>query len=73
MNRVPDPAKQAMSRSVTRLLAPMTLVGRTALSVDTTTKRFTPCSTAARITAREPRMLLVTADQGFSSSMGTCL
>jgi len=62
-----------MRRSVTRLLAPMTLVGRTALSVDTSTKRSTPLSTAACMAARVPRMLLVTADQGFSSSMGTCL
>ena len=35
-----------MSISVTRLVAPMTLVGLTALSVESCTSRFTPCSEA---------------------------
>ncbi|KAF5048284.1 hypothetical protein DSECCO2_451650 [anaerobic digester metagenome] len=73
INKVPPPVKPCIISSATRLDAPMTLVGRTALSVDTSTKRSTPCRTEASMTVREPTMLFVTACQGLSSSMGTCL
>ena len=56
-----------------RLLAPMTLVGRTALSVETSTKLATPLSIAARATFNVPSTLLATPSQGLCSTIGTCL
>ena len=47
-------AASATSISATRLLAPMTLVGRTALSVDTRTKRSTSSAIAASSSAIVP-------------------
>ena len=52
----------------------MTLVGLTALSVDTSTNFSTFASTAARPSTQVPNALLRTACQAFSSSIsGTCL
>ena len=51
----------------------MTVAGRTALSVDTSTKRFAPASPAAAATMRVATALLRTASTGFSSINGTCL
>ncbi len=42
MNCVAPLGMDSMYSSTVRLLAPMTLVGRTALSVETNTKRSTP-------------------------------
>ena len=49
-------AASATSISPIRLLAPMTLDGRTALSVDTNTKRSTPAVSAASRSAMVPPM-----------------
>ncbi len=57
----------------TRLVAPMTLVGLTALSVETKTNLSTPWRSAASIHIRVPTMLLSTASSGLISIMGTCL
>ena len=56
-----------------RLLAPMILVGRTALSVETRTKLAAPVSIAARATFNVPRTLLATPSHGLCSTIGTCL
>ena len=66
-------AASATSISATRLLAPMTLDGRTALSVETRTNRSTPAATLASRRARVPPMLTWTASDGWSSIIGTCL
>ena len=66
-------AASATSISATRLLAPITLDGRTALSVDTRTNRSTPAATAASSSASVPPMLTWTASDGCSSIIGTCL
>jgi hypothetical protein len=60
--------------SARRLVAPITLVGFTALSVETNTNFFTPQSIAARATTDVPSTLLRTASHVLVSSMsGTCL
>ena len=59
--------------SARRLVAPMTLVGFTALSVETMINRLTPYLTAREATCMVPFTLLTTAVQGSSSMMGTCL
>ncbi len=51
----------------------MTLVGRTALSVEMKTKWPTPWASAARATFVAPPTLLSTACGELSSRMGTCL
>ena len=56
-----------------RLVAPMMLVGATALSVEIRTKRSTPAPSAASTSVRVPTTLLVTASSGCSSISGTCL
>ncbi len=56
-----------------RLVTPMTLVGRTALSVDTSTNSRVPWLIAACATLRVPRTLLRTASRTFRSASGTCL
>ena len=61
------------SISAMRLVAPMTLDGRTALSVETNTNRSTPAATAASSIASVPPMLTWTASEGCSSIIGTCL
>ena len=55
------------------LLTPYTLTGSTALSVEISTKRFTPCRAAASSRFCVPNTLFATAATGFSSIMGTCL
>ncbi len=52
---------------------PKTLFGLTALSVEMSTKRSTPCSTATSATTRVPSTLLRTDSSGFASISGTCL
>ena len=66
-------AASATSISAIRLLAPMTLDGRTALSVETRTKRSTPAASAASSSAIVPPMFTCTASEGCSSIIGTCL
>ena len=56
-----------------RLLAPITLVGRTALSLETSTKRFSSAARAAARAAWVQRMLLSRQLQGLLSTSGTCL
>ena len=72
----PGPALRAASctrNSTMRLLAPMTDVGLTALSVEMLTKCVTPCLRASVMRLRLPMTLLNTASSGFSSMSGTCL
>ncbi|MNV99944.1 hypothetical protein D3C71_1953780 [compost metagenome] len=59
--------------SARRLLAPITLVGRTALSVLTSTKSLTPHSAATRAVIIVPRVLFLTPSAGLCSTIGTCL
>ncbi len=66
-------AASATSISATRLLAPITLVGRTALSVETRTNRSTPAATAASSRDSVPPMFTWTASDGCASIIGTCL
>ena len=56
-----------------RLVAPMTLVGRTALSVEMSTKCSTPNSAESSATFRVPSTLLVIASATLLSISGTCL
>ena len=56
-----------------RFDAPITLVGFTALSVETITKRFTPYSTDKSATFLVPNTLANIACGGKSSIKGTCL
>ena len=56
-----------------RLVAPMTLLGLTALSVESMTICSTPYSRHLLAMLKVPMMLVVTASQGFSSISGTCL
>ncbi|MNR42532.1 hypothetical protein D3C85_1610580 [compost metagenome] len=51
----------------------MTLVGRTALSVEISTKSLTPAAMAARASDKVPRALVETPSATFCSTMGTCL
>ena len=60
-------------RSATRLVSPITLVGCTALSVETSTKFSTPLAAAMRTTLRVPTTLLRTVSRGFFSARETCL
>ena len=62
-------AASATSISAIRLLAPITLVGRTALSVDTNTNRSTPAASAASSMTMVPPMFTCTASEGCSSIM----
>ena len=52
---------------------PITVFALTALSVETSTKRFAPNSTAMSATVRVTSALLRTASSGFASMSGTCL
>ena len=56
-----------------RLVAPMMLLGRTALSVEIMTNRSAPKFTAARAVTRLPVTLFITASQALLSIRGTCL
>ena len=66
-------AADCTSNSATRLLAPITLDGCTALSVEIIRKRSQPecCATSARM--RVPLTLLTTASEQLFSITGTCL
>ncbi len=66
-------AVSATSISAIRLLAPITLDGRTALSVETKTKRSTPAAAAASSITIVPPMFTCVASDGWSSIIGTCL
>ena len=59
--------------SASRLEVPMILVGRTALSVEISTKSCTPHSTAAVDRVRVPNALVRMPSAGLCSTMGTCL
>ena len=59
--------------SATRLVAPMVFVGRTALSVDISTKFLTPESIADIAQFNVPKTLLSTPSVLLNSTMGTCL
>ena len=52
---------------------PITVCGFAALSVETSTKRPTPCSIACATSVRVPSVLLRTASTGFASIIATCL
>ena len=59
--------------SAIRLLAPMILVGLTALSVEIITNRFTPYLTAISAIFLVPITFARTASLGWDSISGTCL
>jgi len=73
MTGVPLPPSACTTSSATRLVAPMTEVGRTALSVETRTNFSTWYLQASEATLKVPMTLLFTASTGASSIMGTCL
>ena len=52
---------------------PITVFGLTALSVETSTNRSAPNSTATSATQRDASTLLRTDSTGFASISGTCL
>ena len=56
-----------------RLVAPMTEVGFTALSVEMNVKCSTPKASAARTTFNVPKTLFSMASRGHTSMSGTCL
>jgi hypothetical protein len=56
-----------------RFVAPITELGRTALSVEIRTNASTPCSPASRPRDLGARTLLRTASPGLDSISGTCL
>ena len=51
----------------------MTLVGRTALSVEISTTRSTPTARAHSATTPVPKVLFRSPPIGFCSTIGTCL
>ena len=59
--------------SASCLLAPITLTGCTALSVEISTKRSAPCRKAAPATTCVPSTFTRTASRACGSSIGTCL
>ena len=59
--------------SATRFVAPITLVGFTALSVLTSTNAATPIVADASATIFVPKTLFLMASHGFASIIGTCL
>ena len=60
--------------SASLLLAPMTLVGFTALSVEISTKRAAPIAAATRAAFMVPKTLVRNASISLSDSIsGTCL
>ena len=61
------------SISAMRLVAPIMLLGLTALSVEIMTNRSAPKFTAARAASRLPVTLFITASQALLSIKGTCL
>src|SRR4029077_15673560 len=70
----PVPGRRAETiRSQTRLVAPITLVGLTALSEEIIERLRTLWQRAAHTRFQVPRMLLRTASSTCDSIMGTCL
>ena len=70
---LPDCAIICTISSQQRLVAPMTLVGLTALSVEIMTNFSTPCLSAICATLSVPKMLFLQASSGLVSIKGTCL
>ena len=70
---VPSGAWCQQHCSPSRLVAPMTLAGRTALSVEMNTNRSAPTSAASSMTLSVPITLVVTASTTWVSRIGTCL
>src|SRR3546814_2101452 len=70
---LPEAASAWSTISASRLLAPMTLVGRTALSVDMRTKFGTDRASASRAIVRVPNTLTLIPSPGLCSTSGTCL
>ena len=66
-------ARSCTTSSARRLDAPITLVGRTALSEETRIKRSTPASAASRASVWVPKTLLASPGSGLASTSGTCL
>ena len=58
--------------SANRLLAPITLLGFTALSVEISTIARAPAARAASATCRVPTVLVSRSSPGFASPIGTC-
>ncbi|MNC94605.1 hypothetical protein D3C83_114990 [compost metagenome] len=70
----PAPCSAWQASSARRLEAPITLVGLTALSVETRTNLRAPAACAARATTTVESTLLASAWNAFSVSIsGTCL
>ncbi|MCY1547828.1 hypothetical protein D9M68_839080 [compost metagenome] len=65
--------KACSTISARRLVLPITLVGRTALSVEINTKCSTPAFTAAWAVKVEPSTLFSTPSAMLCSTIGTCL
>ncbi len=66
-------ANDSMIHSHTAFDCPITFFGFAALSVEMSTKRSTPNSTATSASDRVASTLFTTACSGFASSMPTCL
>ena len=72
-NTQPRPCTLRTICSANHFDAPMTLAGRTALSVEMRTNRCTPVATAASTTCAVPSTLVWIASSGYTSRIGTCL
>ncbi len=66
-------ARPCKTNSAKRLLAPIVLVGLTALSVEINTKVSTPHAMAACAQRKVPNILLRMPSVVFFSTIGTCL
>ena len=66
-------AKSCKTSSATRLVAPIALVGRTALSVEINIKRSTPLFSAAETALDVPNTLFSMPWRMLRSTNGTCL
>ena len=66
-------ARSRTISSATRLVAPITLAGWTALSVEIRTNRSAPQASAIRAAFSVPNTLFLTASSGASSISGTGL
>ena len=67
------PARLSTIISHMRLVAPITLVGLTALSVEIIVNFFTPCFSEISTMFSVPNTLFLTASQQLCSISGTCL
>ena len=75
-NRVPTSARWPQVSTIHSARAfdwPITVFGFAALSVETSTNRLAPYSTATSATTRVPIVLFRTASIGFASISATCL